>query len=317
MTLSRPGFNPAPPPKTKNKGWTVNAVRNNVKFLESVNTQKLSGYGYAFTLTIKDCPLTPQRWHKSLDIYLKRLRRLDLICYHWVTEWQARGVPHLHMSAFFSTEKTPAQLLELKRAWLEVSKDYRPKQQAQTVKPIATAKGWLEYTAKHGMRGMYHYQRSISGIPEQWRQNTGAVWGKGGLWPLLAAKSATDEATFFTLRRIAKRHNLSQAQKIPLSKCCSHTLHMIKSPTTHPDTKAALMYALTGARRRSQRYHKRSLKCNDYDYSRLKPIKSNISAPEQFRLMVFLGAEHFPEVQPLTMPKPVTPSDYLDQIPIS
>ena len=83
------------------KGWSKTASRNNTKFLRSVYVPDLSGAAVAFTLTIRDCPPTSDDWKILRETFIKRLRRAGMVRLHWLTEWQKRGVPHLHGIAYF------------------------------------------------------------------------------------------------------------------------------------------------------------------------------------------------------------------------
>ncbi|WP_213058401.1 rolling circle replication-associated protein, partial [Escherichia coli] len=83
------------------KGWSKSASRNNTKFLRSVHVPDLTGAAVAFTLTIRDCPPSSEDWKILRENFIKRLRRAGMVRLHWLTEWQQRGVPHLHGIAYF------------------------------------------------------------------------------------------------------------------------------------------------------------------------------------------------------------------------
>lgn len=200
-------------------GWSHQATRNNTSFLRSVRLEKLSGLGFAFTLTVKDCPSTSDEWHKLRSSFIKRLRRMGMVRGHWVTEWQRRGVPHLHGVAYFNLSTHDADFSSqyiviysgIKDAWLEVSAKFGSQRWGQNLKPITDALGWLQYLAKHASRGVSHYQRSSENIPAGWKK-TGRVWGKVGDWP-------TDEPIrlelsrrgYFHFRRLVRSWRKSQA----------------------------------------------------------------------------------------------------------
>ncbi|WP_425527867.1 rolling circle replication-associated protein, partial [Xylella fastidiosa] len=67
-----------------------------------VREDKLTGVGLALTLTVRDCPATAQEWQRMRRAWEKRMKRAGMIRVHWVTEWQRRGVPHLHCAIWFS-----------------------------------------------------------------------------------------------------------------------------------------------------------------------------------------------------------------------
>jgi hypothetical protein len=94
-----------PPDRTGRKiaGWTEDAARGNRAFLFSVDPLGLAGdLGYAVTLTLAETPATSADWSASIDRFLKTMRRVGMVRYHWVTEWTKRGRPHLHASIFFA-----------------------------------------------------------------------------------------------------------------------------------------------------------------------------------------------------------------------
>lgn len=198
-------------------GWSTSATRRNVAFLRSVEpdslTTTLDGtplIGWAGTFTLRDCPETSDDWHKLRRSFLKRLERRGLYRCHWVTEWQRRGVPHLH-GAFWFPETVPAPY-HLTNAWLAVAAPYTVSERAQYILPINDAIGWFQYVAKHAARGTKHYQRSSDGIPEGWKK-TGRVWGKTGDWltrdPL---KLQISDDVYYRLRRLVRSWRVADAR---------------------------------------------------------------------------------------------------------
>jgi hypothetical protein len=100
------GVPPSMPPSPTHRrgdvqGWSKNATRSNTRFLYSVDETKLTGHGCAVTLTIRDCPPSAQDWKRLREALFVRLRRMGLVRAHWLTEWQRRGVPHLHGALWF------------------------------------------------------------------------------------------------------------------------------------------------------------------------------------------------------------------------
>lgn len=184
------GTGNAKPPKNQRgavRGWSESAARRNVNFLYSVQTDRLDGYGYAVTLTLRDCPETSADFHAARRAWVERLRRAGLIRLHWVMEWQRRGVPHLHAAVYMSE---PLQGAELVAWWLQIAgkRGWTAGFEAQDVKPIAGAVGWLQYLSKHAGRSKSHYQRQ--GMPEGW-ETSGRVWGYVGSWPTLSYEPIT------------------------------------------------------------------------------------------------------------------------------
>ena len=175
------------------QGWSSSATRRNTAFLRSaVETDlpnDLNGSpltAYAFTLTLKTCPPTPDDWHRLRKAFLKRLNRLGLYRCHWVTEWQRRGVPHLHGAFWFPSvpgcDSTPVNVL---RHWMDLTAEpYGASYSAQHFTLITDAVGWFKYLSKHASRGVTHYQRNPKNIPPEWSKKTGRVWGHTGDWPI-------------------------------------------------------------------------------------------------------------------------------------
>jgi hypothetical protein len=190
-------------------GWSEASTRSNTVFLYSVDSDALDGYGYAFTFTLRDLPPTPKDWYKIRDKFMKRCTRAGLLRYHWVTEWQRRGVPHLHGCLYFPTELDFAGMKALKAAWCACVGKYYAAQKGQDVKPIESAVGWLKYLAKHGSRSKYHYQRSSK--PSEW-DSSGRVWGKGGEWPLRHTQHDIG-AYFHKFRRLVRRWRIADARQ--------------------------------------------------------------------------------------------------------
>jgi hypothetical protein len=213
------------------QGWTPKTARSNTAFLRSVTLSKLWGHGFAFTLTLKTCPPTHEHWQKLRKNFVKRLMRNGLIRLHWVTEWQRRGVPHLHGVAYFETKVGVPQALI--NTWVSMTYEYGSREFAQDVKPINDSLGWLKYLAKHASRGASHYQRSPENIPEGWLK-TGRIWGKSGDWPTEdPLEFELDNLANFAYRRIIRRLRIAEA-RTPVhgqinSSAIRHARSMLKS----------------------------------------------------------------------------------------
>lgn len=206
-------------------GWSKSAARNNTRWLRSISPDSFGNdeeFGVAFTFTLRDCPDSSDEWHKLRRAFIERLRRLGMLRLHWVTEWQRRGVPHLHGIVFFSYSSCLSQTdvsglplpldSVIKNHWVDLAKKYGASPYAQDLKTVTDIKGWFKYLSKHASRGAEHYQRSSEGIPSGWIK-TGRVWGHCGDWK-------TDEAVqlnvsngfYFALRRIVRKWRLSDAR---------------------------------------------------------------------------------------------------------
>lgn len=154
------------------------------------------------------------------EAFLARQRRRGLIRLHWLTEMQARGVPHLHGCAFFDPagiDCTQGQLpLAVIADWLELASGFYTSLHAQDAKPILSVLGWLEYLSKHAARGARHYQRCRETLPVQWQGRTGRMWGHVGEWPTDDPVALTlDMAGFYRLRRLHRAYKLSTARALP------------------------------------------------------------------------------------------------------
>jgi len=187
-------------------GWSEKSTRSNLEFLRSVVIENLDGLGHAFTLTVRECPGSPDQWALMRKNYFKRLARGGCRRIHWVTEWQKRGVPHLHGVAFFdepnSDREYALQHRLVKKAWLEVVQDAATEESSQHVNPMEQALGWLQYLAKHASRGAAHYQRAKESMPAEWDGVTGRMWGKLGTWPVQAPiRLELSQSAFFAFRR--------------------------------------------------------------------------------------------------------------------
>ena len=209
--------NKNPPKRGKVIGWSAAAVRRNTQFLYSVRAQDLTGHGFAVTLTLRDCPASHDDWHRLRTAYVKRLRRMGMIRLHWVTEWQRRGVPHLHVAVWLpdpaNDHEAGRQVIALTRHWLEAgAADLGSQERGQHVTKIDGPVGWFQYVSKHASRGAQHYQRDDSALPHQW-EKTGRLWGYSGHWPTdEAMKFDVSKPAFFAFRRIVQRWRLADAR---------------------------------------------------------------------------------------------------------
>ncbi len=210
-----PGAMPSKHERGEVSGWSSKAARRNTEFLQTVEYEGLTGIGMAFTGTILRCPDTPDDWHSLRNAFIRRLKRLGMIRFHWVTEWQRRGVPHLHGMFFFESASPDGKLLphEVNQAWLAVSAPYGSIPRAQNIVPLTDSLGWAKYQAKHAARGVNHYQRRKENIPPAWLGKTGRVWGKSGDWPIQEPMVfATSGPLFWRYRRLVRSWRKSEAR---------------------------------------------------------------------------------------------------------
>lgn len=207
-------FNSEPPLRGSVSGWSAASTRRNVDFLRSVEYHSISDMGVCFTGTLKDCPPTSDDWHAIRNAFIRRLRRMGMIRSHWVTEWQRRGVPHLHGMFFFPAEMCSVDVrIRLVNHWLDVARAYNPSRAAQYTTMMFDGLGWAQYSAKHAARGVSHYQRSPENIPAEWKLKTGRVWGKTGDWPTRdAMRFDVSDSVYFSYRRLLRRWRISDAR---------------------------------------------------------------------------------------------------------
>lgn len=196
------------------QGWSSGATRRNMLFLMSVVEADLTGAGCAFTLTLRDCPATADEWHKLRRAFEMRMVRAGMVRMHWVTEWQRRGVPHLHGVVWFPD---CYDLAAITQAWTEVAARFGAGRRGQHVMPINDAIGWFQYLSKHAARGVKHYQRTAENIPLGWKSRTGRVWGKCGDWPVREAVRVSlqdqhGDGGFFAFRRLCRSWRLADAR---------------------------------------------------------------------------------------------------------
>jgi hypothetical protein len=195
------------------QGWSSGAVRRHTKWLYSIPVEELDGYGYAVTLTMRDCPATAADFHRLRRAYLKRVDRMAAIRSHWVIEWQRRGVPHMHTAIYFDRELTVQEKLALQMHWVTLCEPYGAMLSGQHVLAISGPAGWLQYLSKHAARGAAHYQRQ--GKPQGW-ESTGRLWGHTGAWPEMAAmRFDVPREEYFRYRRLVRAWRYADARSEP------------------------------------------------------------------------------------------------------
>lgn len=212
VTASFPRLGPVaekPPKRGKVKGWTQATVRRLVRWFHSVDGDQVDGRGFALSLTVRDCPETPADWARVRRAFLERLRRLGFLRVQWLTEFQERGVPHMHLALYFPRELaiSPAVLVAL---WVEVAAEFGPGLRSQSVQEITGLVGWLQYQGKHSSRGVKHYQRAS--VPAAWREGTGRLWGYLGEWPVREEVIEVSTASFHRFRRLMRGWLLGRAR---------------------------------------------------------------------------------------------------------
>lgn len=196
------------------EGWSVGATRRNTAFLMSIEEQRLAGAGIALTLTLRDCPESPQEWHRLRRAWTKRMERAGMLRLHWVTEWQRRGVPHLHGAIWFPASYDFITPIE---AWCDLAERYGAGRRGQHARMIDGPVGWFQYLAKHAARGVKHYQRNSDNIPPAWQEKTGRVWGHTGDWPVregmrVELQDQHGDGGWFAYRRLVRSWRTADAR---------------------------------------------------------------------------------------------------------
>lgn len=266
-------------------GWSAGAARRNLRFLYSIDERFLTGEGWALTLTVRDCPASPDLWHRLIRDYFRQLGRLlsslghSLIRYHYVTEWQGRGVPHLHGAVYFSDGAGAAINLPnvLTSVWEGYAAPFGARRRGQYVIPITGAVAWFQYVSKHAARGIRHYQRSAANIPESWREGTGRMWGKGGDWPIKEPlRLGVDSRGYHVLRRWARAWRVADARaEIP------SLFAALKNPHAYLSAKRRLVSA------------RGCLRCSDLHLSPVRGVSEWIPEHLMLRMIQRLSLDGY------------------------
>lgn len=197
------------------EGWTMGAARRNADFLGSIDPELLTGYGVACSLTVRDVPASPQEWADLRNAFFHRLKRMGLIRFHWVTEWQMRGrygggpAPHLHGLLYFD-EPSEVMAEWVKKHWLDVTAHLKTLSCSQEAKGVPKLSGWLQYLTKHGSRSIGNKQRLAGVLPDTW-ETGGRLWGKGGDWPTRSTAYVAQDSLFYAYRRLLRNHAKAEA----------------------------------------------------------------------------------------------------------
>ena len=220
FNMGQAGRNDTPPPRGLVTGWSEASIRRNRNFLYAVDVDALKACpGLALTLTVRDLPPTAAEWSRLRDNFLFCLRREGFAFLHWLTEFQLRRVPHLHMAVFLLPGSSEDQAIRFAgaafRHWLRLAAPYNASPKAQYMNLIYDALGWNQYQSKHAARGLHHYQRSQASLPPSWRgASAGRMWGKLGNWPLCPEfKLQLDLKAFAFMRRVIRSWRLADARQ--------------------------------------------------------------------------------------------------------
>lgn len=250
--------NPNPPKRGLIKGWSIAAARRNRDWLQSIDLAAVDGVGFFYTLTVRDLPASSGEWARLVNSWLKWIVRHGATRYHWVIEFQRRGVPHLHVVAYWPRESLGSNPAEWDAwaatdHWLKLTAHLGSSHLSQQVRQCDRRVELLAYMAKHSARTADHYQRQAHALPKGW-QSVGRLWGKGGDWPTRTAKFETNDRAWFVLRRIVRSWRVAEARK-----------RLARVP---PSDHAGLVAA-----RRACIHARTCLRCTDGKaHSRVKPL---------------------------------------------
>ena len=197
-------------------GWSAASARANADILKSVvlphGPVAISG-----TLTVGAEIPNFQSWQAIRAGFIDNLRKGGfghVIAWHWLTEFQQRGAPHLHVFLLVPPGSQAPSRIE--SYWLWKTVHTGSKSRGQRIELVNSAVGWARYLGKHGARSVEHYQRSE--LPPGW-DVTGRLWGKGGDWQVVADEFDVPARDFFALRRWLHRYLVAVA-RIDLLRLC-------------------------------------------------------------------------------------------------
>lgn len=229
VTASFPRFGPVEKsaPRGRVTGWSAQSTRRLRRWFYSVDGDRLTGRGVGVTLTVRDLPPSAADWTLTHRNFLKRLRRSGLVRGQWLTEWQRRGVPHLHGCLFFPEGSQGLQEL-VRSHWLAAAGSWGPKASGQHVAPLWGLSGWLQYQAKHSVRGVKHYQRA--NVPASWREGTGRLWGVVGEWPVREELIEVETDDFHRFRRLLRAWLVADARRSGDTRRAAYLRGLLRDP---------------------------------------------------------------------------------------
>jgi hypothetical protein len=200
------------------------------------------GAGFTTTNTVLVLPPTPDHWRETRERYLERLRYEGIIRFQWLTEFQRRGVPHLHGCGFFPGAYSEDMAKMLQDHWLAAARPWAPERQSQWVNNLWGLPGWFQYQAKHSARGVKHYQRA--NVPEAWQKRTGRLWGVMGEWPTHELVINVDQVTYWRFRRTLQRWLISCARSKLDTREQLHRLTWLRRMLIDPERKRSAVRAM-------------------------------------------------------------------------
>lgn len=223
-----------PPERTATKGWTSNVARRNEQRLQQIDFDAVDGVPAFVTLTMpaqQMADVSASMFHGWLKRWLQYMKRHGMQHYYWILEFQATGNPHLHVLVWLDHMPDALETYKALRSWVRMldKSGVGARQQGQIWESIdldgeivvdgervpAHPERVLMYLAKHAARGVAHYQRQLSNMPDDWQYRSGRVWGHDRGLPLREQQDVEcDYPTFWAYRRLVRRWRCSEAQAI-------------------------------------------------------------------------------------------------------
>lgn len=284
--VAGPG-NKTPPKRDVIRGWSVGASRRNRQFLQSIELARVQGTGVFLTLTLRDLPPTSADWTLLVRAFLERMRRTGIARYHWVVEFQRRGVPHLHVVAYW--DQPPSEVLghDPVGHWLAIADEFGADPKGQQMRWCDQRVELLAYMAKHSARTAEHYQRARLALPADWH-SVGRLWGasQAGSWPTSVLRFDFNDVAFYRLRRLARGYMRSNAA----------TRLAVSKGTGDP---AQVERALTGFV-----YTRNALKCHDRFHSRIRPVGTWMPESVSAAMVMYLVRQSGCTIEDLTKDPP-------------
>lgn len=182
-------------------GFSRKSRQRMVHFLASIDEQATGEHRYFITLTYPgQFPACARTWKANLDLFAKRLQRLDGYQAHvWKLEPQQRGAPHYHLLLFMSAEVDRRWVAQ---AWFEAVGSGRVEHLMAGTQcdGLKCWNGVMYYTSKY-LAKVATVPPLLSGL---WSR-PGRWWGKGGTFAINASTEALTPHQFYALRRVMVR----------------------------------------------------------------------------------------------------------------
>jgi hypothetical protein len=121
-------------------GWSIQSTWCLRRWFYSVDGAALDVYGYVILFMVCDFLPTAADWTATRDRFFRRMRRSGLVRGQWLTEWQRRGVPHMHGCLFLPESNLEEFVTD---HWLEAVAEWRPGARGQVVKSLWGLPGWF------------------------------------------------------------------------------------------------------------------------------------------------------------------------------